>query len=265
MENGAPALRAARFSDRLIAYLIDGAPFCVGAVATVWVALFPLQKPPTPELLALVGAGWITAMFGYQLLGNMSGATLGKRMLGLRLIARDGGGEPGFFRSLVRAVVWLLGTPMCSYGFLVALLNRENRTLHDYASGTVVVEVAPKSAGSGAAAFLLAATAAVALFVLQIAMGWLRPTPSDRAAISKALDGLSVISVVQEAYKDKNQTYATTIDQLAEASGDPAEFKEAMAQLFVEGSFEMEAGNRGWRIRARAKDRRKTPVVRVGP
>ncbi|UPT72919.1 MAG: hypothetical protein M0D55_13500 [Elusimicrobiota bacterium] len=137
--------------------------------------------------------------------------------------------------------------------------------MHDYASGTVVVETYAKSRAEGAALFLAGAIGAVGLFGFQIWSAWSRPTPADRAAISKANDGLAVIARVQEVYKEKHGTYATSIDQLAEASGDPAEFRSAMAMLFMPEPFKMEAGNRGWRIRAAAIDRRRTPVVREGP
>lgn len=264
MEPGTLETRAARFSDRFVAYLLDAVPFGAGAAATVWVLLGPLAKPPTPELLALVGAAWVTVVFAYQLAGNLNGGTIGKRLLGLRVVARDGG-PPGFRRSLIRAAVWLIGSTAGSFGFLVALFNRENRTLHDYASGTVVVEAYRKSAAEGAALFLAGALGVIGMFGFQIYTGWARPTPRDRAAVSKANEGLSVIAQVQEVYKAKNGTYATSIDQLAEASGDPAEFRTAMAVLFMPEPFKMEAGNRGWRIRAVARDRHRTPVVREGP
>ncbi len=262
--DGMPALRAARFSDRFVAYLLDTVPFGVGAAGTVWILLGPLAKTPTPQLLALVGAGWITAVFGYQLVGNMNGGTIGKRLLGLRVIARDGG-QPGFVRSLVRAAVWLIGSTAGSFGFLVALFNRENRTLHDYASGTVVVEAAPKSAAEGAVLFLAGAVCAVGLFVFQIYSAWAKPTTADAAAVAKANEGLAVIAQVEEAYKTKNGTYATSLDQLADASGNPEEFRAAMTVLFMPEPFKMEAGNRRWRIAAVARDRARTPVVREGP
>lgn len=264
MDTGTIEARAARFSDRFVAYLLDTVPFGVGAAATAWALLGPLGKPPTPELLALVGAAWVTAVFAYQLVGNLKGATIGKRLLGLRVVSRDGG-QPDFLRCLIRASVWLIGTTAGSFGFLVALFNRENRTLHDYASGTVVVEAYPKSAAQGAALFLVGALSVIGLFGFQIYAGWSKPTPSDRAAVAKATQGLAVIAQVQEAYKEKHGTYAASIDQLAEASGDPAEFRTAMAVLFRPEPFRMEAGNRGWRIRAVALDRRGTPVVREGP
>lgn len=264
MEPTAIEVRAARFSDRFVAYLLDTLPFGVGAAATIWALLGPLGKPPTPELLALIGAAWATAVFAYQLWGNVSGATLGKRLIGLRVVTRDGE-RPSFLNALIRSAVWLIGSTAGSFGFLVALFNRENRTLHDYASGTVVVETYRKSPAEGAALFLAGAFCAVGLFVFQIYSGWARPTPSDKAAVSKASEGLEVIAQVQEAYKEKNGTYATSIEQLAEVSGDPAEFRTAMAVLFRAEPFTMEAGNRGWRIRAVALDRRRTPVVREGP
>lgn len=264
MEQAPIEVRAARFSDRFVAYLLDGVPFGAGAVGTVWALVGPMNKPPTPDLLATVAAAWITAVFAYQLLGNMAGGTIGKRLLGLRVAARDGS-PLGFVRSLVRAFVWLLGTAGGNFGFLVALLNRENRTLHDYASGAVVVEAYAKSRAEGAALFLAGAIGAVGLFAFQLWTGWSRPTPADRAAVAKAHDGLAVIARVQDAYKEKHGVYATSIDQLAEVSGDPAEFRSAMAMIFMPEPFVMEAGNRGWRIRAAAKDRRRTTVSRDGP
>jgi len=264
MENGIIEMRAGRFSDRLVAYLLDGLPFAAGAAGTVWALLGPLGKAPTPELLALVGAGWVTVVFGYQLLSNLNGGTVGKRLLGLRVVARDG--EPlGFQRSLIRALVWLVGSTAGSFGFLVALFNRENRALHDYASGAVVVETYRKSTLSGAVLFLAAAFGVIGAFGFQVYTGWAKPTPSDRAAVSKANDGLAVIAEVQEAYKAKHGTYAVSIDQLAEVSGNPPEFRTAMALLFMTEPFKMEAGNRGWRIKAQARDRHRTAVVREGP
>lgn len=265
METGIPEVRAARFSDRLVAYLLDGFPFAAGAAGTVWLLLGPLGKPPTPELLALVGSGWVTALFAYQLAGNARGGTPGKRLLGLRVVARDGSGTPGFTASLIRAAVWLAGSTAGSFGFLVALFNRENRTLHDYASGTVVVETGRTSSAQGAALFLAAAFAVVAAFGFQVYSGWARPTPRDRVAVAKAEEGLSVIAQVQEAYKAKNGTYAGSIEQLADVSGDPPQFRTAMALLFMPEPFKLEAGNRGWRIRAAARDRRRTVVAREGP
>jgi len=265
MEQAVLETRAARFSDRFVAYLLDGLPFMAGAAASVWFALGPLGKPPTPELLALIGAAWCTAIVGYQLVGNMTGGTIGKRLLGLRVVNRDGSGTPGFGRSLTRALIWLIGSTGANFGFIAALFNRENRTLHDYASGTVVVEVYQKSRSEGAALFLAGALGAIGLFTFQIYSGWARPTPRDRDAVSKAKAGLDVISQVEEAYKAKNGTYAANLDQLADASGNPAEFRAAMAVIFMPEPFKMEAGKPGLAHQGRRARPLPHAVVREGP
>ena len=52
---------------------------------------------------------------------------------------------------------------------------------------------------------------------------------------------------------------------LAEASGDVAEFKEAMGSIFDPDGFVLLANKNAYRIRARALDRRRTEVMVAGP
>lgn len=265
MDAPAQEVRAARFSDRFVSYLFDTVPYAAGLIGTVWLLLGPLGKSPTPTLIAAVSAGWITLAFGVQLVGNMNGATPGKALMGLRVIRRDGSGRLGFVRALVRALAWLAGGTLANFGFLVALFNRENRALHDYLSGAVVVETYRKSPAEGAVLFLAGAAAAVGLFAFQIWSAWARPTAADLEAVSRARAGLAVIARVQEAHKEKHGTYAASLDELADSSGDAAEFKSAMAELYRSEGFTIEGGNRRWRIRASARDRFSTPIVREGP
>jgi uncharacterized RDD family membrane protein YckC len=265
MDAPAAAARAARFSDRFVSYLIDTVPYAAGAVGTVWVLLVPMGRPPTPALVAAACSAWVTLAFGVQLVGNMRGATPGKALMGLRVVRRDGGGELGFGRSLVRALLWLLGSGLANAGFLLALLNRENRALHDYASGAAVVEAYGKSRGEGAAVFAAAALAAIGLFSLNLWTAWSRPTTADLEAVSRARSGLVVIALVQEAHMKREGVFASSLDQLAAASGDPAQFRAAMAELYRTDSFTVEGGNRRWRVKAQARDRFSTPIVREGP
>ena len=52
-------LRPGRFSDRLVAYLLDTIPFTVGAVASVWVWGGPLARPVTNQAMLEIGAAWL--------------------------------------------------------------------------------------------------------------------------------------------------------------------------------------------------------------
>lgn len=252
-----------RFSDRLVAYLLDTIPFAVGAVASVWGWGGPLARPVENGALFGIGAAWLGLAVLWQLFGNLAGGTPGKKLLGLAVVAADGS-FPGFFRALARAFGWVLSTPLANFGFVVALFHPKTRALHDMIAGTYVVEAGPRRS-NGALLFIAAASSAVGLFALQYWTNRMRPTPEDLAAIARAETGLSVIARIEEAYRAKNGTYAATVQDLAEASGDAELFRSAMLDVFRPTPFRLLAGNRRWRVVAAAKDRRNTLVQREGP
>jgi len=256
-------LRPGRFSERLVAYLLDTIPFAVGAVASVWVWGALLLRPLDRAVLDRIGAAWLGLAVAWQFLGNLSGGTPGKRLLGLRVVT-EGGEPPGAARALARAAGWLLSTPLANFGFLVALFHPRTRALHDVLAGTYVVESGPRRS-DGALAFLFAAAASVGLLGLQYWLNLVRPRPEDLLAVEKARGGLFVIARIQEVYKAGHGTYTDSMDDLAEASGDPALFRSALLDVFRPRPFYLKAGNRGWRATAAAKDRRNTLVTRQGP
>ena len=256
-------LRPARFSDRLVAYLLDTIPFAVGAVASVWVWGGPLARPVTNEALAAIGAVWLGLAVLWQFAGNLAGGTPGKKILGLAVVTADGS-FPGFGRALVRALGWLLSTPFANFGFVVALFNARTRALHDILAGTYVVEAGPRRS-DGSLLFLLSALAAVGLFVLQYSTNMMRPTKEDLVAIAKAENGLNVIAQIEETCRAKNGAYAASVTDLASASGDVELFRSAMLDVFRPAPFKLVGGLSHWRVVAAAKDRRNTLVRREGP
>ena len=83
---------------------------------------------------------------GYEILPvAYRGATLGKAMLGLRVVRAGNGFNAGLARSLLRYLVLAVALTPMSYFLPVlvvlapALVGRDRRGLHDYASGTMVV------------------------------------------------------------------------------------------------------------------------------
>ena len=67
------------------------------------------------------------------LLTSISGLTVGKRLLGLRVI-RTNGGRPGFKWAAVRTALLLFVIPAC-------LTDHDMRGLHDRAADTIVVRL----------------------------------------------------------------------------------------------------------------------------
>jgi uncharacterized RDD family membrane protein YckC len=259
----AQELIPARFGDRFLAYLLDTVPFVVGATGSVWIWGGPMGRPVTNQALYGLGAVWLGLALVWQIAGNLAGGTPGKKLLGLAVVTADGS-FPGAGRSLARALGWALSTPMANFGFIVALFHPRTRALHDLLCGTYVVEAGPRRS-DGAIVFGIAALLGLGLLALQYETSVLRPTPEDVAAVVSAQKGLDVIAKIEDAYYSTHDTYAATVQDLAEASGDAKLFRSAMLDVFRPTPFYLKAGNKGWRVVAAAKDRRGTLVRRQGP
>ena len=146
------ALRLAGPAPRAIAYGAD--------VAIRWI-VYLFGAIPLAGLLAEVGAGLFVLVFAlgeviypvaFELLGD--GQTLGKRMVGIRVVHEDGTRirwQASLLRNLLVVADALPGT----YLFAIASMSLSQRfqRIGDHAAGTVVVYVdAPPQRAAGAAA-----------------------------------------------------------------------------------------------------------------
>jgi uncharacterized RDD family membrane protein YckC len=89
-------------------------------------------------------------LFYFTCLTMGEGMTAGKRIMGVRVVRRDRKGlvlrDPGFLRSLVRAMAYILSATVCFIGFFMALFFR-GKTLHDMIAGTEVLCAYPPGEG----------------------------------------------------------------------------------------------------------------------
>jgi len=258
-------LAPAKVSDRFVAFLLDLAPFLGGFIVSMLFIEFKLRPaPPSAGTFLHAGALWAGLLLAYQFVGNLIGGTVGKRLMGLKVVRLDG--RPlGVARSLVRAVGYFLSMPLCNLGFLIAFVHPDSRTLHDLLSGALVVETRAKNSAEAFILFLGAACAICALFFGNIYYDLHKPLPSDLLAVQKAQEGLRIMAQIEEAYKARNGSYTSALPDLVESSGDPAEFRKAMADIFDPNRFRIELGVGKYRISGVAKDRAKTWVRIEGP
>ncbi len=92
----------------------------------------------TAEMMGILSA-FVLAILNFVFLAAVWGQTLGKWATGIR-IERIKGGELSFGRAVLRHFVgYPLSLLTIGIGFLIAGLNGEGRTLHDFIAGTVVV------------------------------------------------------------------------------------------------------------------------------
>jgi uncharacterized RDD family membrane protein YckC len=86
------------------------------------------------------GAAALLCLGVYATLAHaLGGATLGKRLFGLRVVGPDGA-PPSPARSVVRTALAFISAGFLGLGFLLVLFTRSGRALHDYLSRTWVVK-----------------------------------------------------------------------------------------------------------------------------
>ena len=147
-------IRYAGFWQRFAAVLID---LLIGSVVGLVPAVVAgagagyilVPDDPTKDEEQLGGLAF-AAVFALVLWGvlltylwvmNARGATLGKRLFGLRVVSLASGGNIGLGSSFLRTFVWYVGTQT---PFLIAWLwmiwDNKKQTLHDKAANSVVMK-----------------------------------------------------------------------------------------------------------------------------
>jgi uncharacterized RDD family membrane protein YckC len=143
--------RLASWGRRLAALMVDSVILIVPAGIAIGIAFANGTGPNDGGPLRVIGlVAFFVLLFGAPpvyftiLHGREQGQTIGKRLLGIRVIDARTGGRIGYGRAFVR---WLIPFVM---NFLCGLLNvldglwplwdAQNQTWHDKAAGSVVVE-----------------------------------------------------------------------------------------------------------------------------
>lgn len=147
-------LRRAASWRRAAAGAIDVVPFAAGGVALARALVRAAAGLPAPAtgldglldlvarervIVLSVAAAVALALCVYATLAHaLAGATLGKRLLGLRLVGPDGE-RPSLARSGARSALALVSLGLLGLGVLLALFTRSGRALHDLIARTWVV------------------------------------------------------------------------------------------------------------------------------
>ncbi len=92
---------------------------------------------------SLSDAGWLIAVLlaftNFIVLPVFSGQTIGKMLAGLRIVRSDGRAASKRSILLRQTLGYLLSIATVGLGFLISVLGRKGRALHDYLAGTIVI------------------------------------------------------------------------------------------------------------------------------
>jgi len=136
----APAPRPAGFWIRAVALAIDLVIFALvqasfGALATLLLGAAAEGdggSPPAVFLFTLIFTAAYTTV-----LHAIAGQTIGKSLVGIRVVGTDGAPlTPG--TALLRYLAYYVSAIPLGFGFLVAALRRDKRALHDLIAGSRV-------------------------------------------------------------------------------------------------------------------------------
>jgi uncharacterized RDD family membrane protein YckC len=124
------AIPYASWIQRVGAYLIDVAPIVVlEAIFRRWFAIY--------LIVALASLGWTIYNRWYQ--GGTTGQSLGKKVVGLRLVSEQTGQPIGMAMAFVRDICHIIDAVICYVGFLFPLWDSKRQTLADKIVRTVVI------------------------------------------------------------------------------------------------------------------------------
>jgi uncharacterized RDD family membrane protein YckC len=129
----------AGFLTRLVAYIVDYiiVGIVVGIFYGIGMAVDPNQQG-TFAIPVLIGA--IIGLLYYAILWSSSGQTLGKKLVGVKVVTDDGT-PPGFFRALLRFIIGYPISGLIIYlGFLWVIWDANKQGWHDKIFGTHVVK-----------------------------------------------------------------------------------------------------------------------------
>lgn len=143
--------RIARLGDRLLALIIDGivviATFIlIGMIIASQSGSFTntgFSLEGTPAILTFTFTT-LFALIYFWILEGFFGATLGKMMIGIKVVEKNGAKcnlKSSFIRNLLRVVD---GIAFYLVGFIIAIFSKLRQRLGDYLANTVVVEIKPK-------------------------------------------------------------------------------------------------------------------------
>ncbi|RHW42155.1 RDD family protein [Neobacillus notoginsengisoli] len=126
-------VRFANFGERLVALIIDSIVLSIAGYILGAILMLSNGDLLKSFLSFIIGIGYKAGLEG-----STKQATLGKMVMGIKVIGPDGG-RISYGRAIGRYFANFLSVITLGIGYLMALFTREKRALHDYVAGTYVI------------------------------------------------------------------------------------------------------------------------------
>ena len=123
------------FFPRFVAYIIDA--IIVGVVVTIVSAVFGVLGDAGAAIGQLVG--FVVGIAYYIYFWSSTGQTLGKKVMGLKIVTTDGG-KLSMGGAFIRLVGYVISSVVLELGFIWILFDKDKQGWHDKIAKTYVVK-----------------------------------------------------------------------------------------------------------------------------
>ena len=187
--------------------------------------------------------------------------TLGKFLVGIKVIDRKTGESLTFNKALLRGAVYFVNLFTAFLGFAIALLNKRRLALEDYISGSEVISVREKSPNESIALSALGTLLMAGLFFYVYYMFFLMPSPYQQELVNNARDQVNKLAYLEEVHKQHFGKYTSDLNRLALISGDPVQLQRDIQKNLKRRGFSIGVNKDGFQISAIAKDKEETVIT----
>ena len=135
----------AGFWIRGVALVIDFVIFSLVQMSLTGLARLVADLDPEESMSVAPLVGFFTLLFAAlytSALHAMGGQTIGKMIVGIRVVDVDDGELPPFGAAFLRFMAYFASVATFTAGYLMAGLRRDKRALHDLIAGTRVERIA---------------------------------------------------------------------------------------------------------------------------
>lgn len=121
----------ALYSSRVIAFIFDM------GILVVLIIFLMRQSPEISELVPLLAPIYVFLYF--SIFTSLLGRTIGKMIVGIRVVGPDKNSYPTLLQSIARSFLSVFSFLFLFAGVIAPLFNNESKAWHDKLSGTMVI------------------------------------------------------------------------------------------------------------------------------
>ena len=186
--------------------------------------------------------------------------TIGKKLVGIRVVDKDSGEPMSFFRSFLRSCGYYVSGLLLMCGFLLAFIDDKHRALHDYFGHSVVIQARYKTWGEKLALTLtgLLLMGSLGFYFYSRVFG--AGSLEQQRLVRLAQEHVKKIGYLEDLHYKHYGYYTNDLLRLSILSGDPVQFQRDTHAALSDKDFRVGVTKDGYKIKARAKNTKQTPV-----